>query len=332
MKIIYIFRAPSKERSIERVFEPIAQCMCRGCHVSKSYAKRWKVWPISMIYNILKYTLYSYFQKEAIFHITGDVQYVACLMNPSNTIITIHDCVTLHNENTPSWFNRLVYELWYKRPLERLTKITCISEATYQDLVHFFPWVKDKLVVIPNPISPDFKYTPKEFYSKCPTILHIGTRSNKNLDRVIQALDSVICRLVIIGELTDKQKALLEKHKINYKNLVHISDEEIVAAYKNADIISFPSLFEGFGLPIIEGQVIGRPVLTSNREPMCSVAGKGALFVDPESVNSIHEGFMKLISDSSLYNSINERGQMNAIKYNIDAISNKFFELYSKKK
>lgn len=330
MKIIYIFRHQSNERSIERVFEPIIQCMKNQGHfVKKDFAKSCKFWPLSMLYNMVRYAVYSYLRKDNIFHITGDIQYVSCFMNPSNTIMTIHDCVSLHNENTPIWLKRLVYKLWYEIPLKRLKTITCISNATYQDIISFFPWAKDKLIVIPNPISSDFKLIPKDFNKIQPQILHIGTRSNKNLERVIQALDGINCKLIIIGILSEEQKCLLKKHKINYENRFHISDEEIITEYIKADIISFPSVFEGFGMPIIEGQTIGRPVLTSDLEPMRSVAGKGALLVDPYSIDSIHQGFTKLIEDIDYYDSINENGQLNAQNYNINKILSSYLDIYN---
>lgn len=331
MKIIYIFRSPSKERSIERVFEPIMQYMVhQGNYVNKDFAKKWKLWPFSMLYNIIRYAIYSYLKRNHVFHVTGDIQYVSCFMNPSNTIMTIHDCVSLHNNDTPTWLKKFVYTFWYEMPLKRLKKITCISNATYRDVISFFPWVKDKLVVIPNPISSDFQYAPKIPNTLHPTILHIGTRGNKNLERVIKALEGINCKLVIIGVLSIEQKFLLAKYKIDYENRFHISDEEILTEYKNADIISFPSLFEGFGMPIIEGQSIGRPVLTSNREPMRSVAGNDALLVNPESIESIRDGFVKLIYDNNYYNKIVNSGRLNAEQYNLNTISANYVEIYSK--
>ncbi len=330
MRITYIFRHQSNERSIERVFEPIIQYMNDQGHlVKKDFAKSYKFWPFSLFYNMVRYAVYSYLKKDNIFHITGDVQYVSCFMNPSNTIMTIHDCISLHNENTPIWLKKLVYKLWYEIPLKRLKTITCISNATYQDIISFFPWAKDKLRIIPNPISPDFKPITKDFNKIQPRILHVGTRSNKNLERVIQALNGISCKLIIIGVLSEEQKCLLKKYKISYENRFHISDKEIITEYIRADIISFPSLFEGFGMPIIEGQTIGRPVLTSNREPMSFIAGQNAALVYPESVESIRNGFLKLINSKDYYDKVVENGLINAEKYNIKTIVSKYLEIYN---
>lgn len=330
MNITYIFRVPGKERSIERVFEPIMQNMSTdGHHVKVSFVKSCKLWPLTMVYNMVRYAITSYYHSDRIYHITGDVQYIACWMNPKNTIMTIHDCVTLHNEHTSKWFKILVYRLWYEKPLHRLRQLTCISEATREDLVQFFPWVDEKLTVIDNPVGAEFVSYPKVFNADKPVILHVGTRSNKNLERVIEALDGIHCTLDVIGKLTEEQERLLSLHKIDYQNRFHVSNQEILQAYQYADIISFPSLFEGFGMPIIEGQTIGRPVLTSDREPMKSVVGRGACLVDPESVDSIHQGFVKLIEDSEYRNKVNEAGIENAKKYSIVSIATQYSILFN---
>ena len=88
--------------------------------------------------------------------------------------------------------------------------------------------------------------------------------------------------LSIIGNLSKKQKYLLTKNNINFKNYVGISLKSLINKYIKCDILVFTSVYEGFGLPILEAQKIGRPVITSNIQPMKYVAGKGALLVNPK--------------------------------------------------
>lgn len=330
MKITYIFRSPSKERSIERVFAPIMEQMKADRHkVHESFSKTSRLWPLSMLYNIIKYSVVS--RQKGVFHITGDIQYVACLMNPKNTILTIHDCVMLHNENAPVWLKKMVYKLWYEIPLKRLKYITCISETTRQDLISFFPWIANKVIVIPNSVNTNFEYREKKFNMEKPVILHIGTRTNKNLERVIQALNGINCHLKIIGKLSENQIKLLADNKIYYSNDIHISDEQIVKEYEEADIISFPSLFEGFGMPIIEGQTVGRPVVTSNQEPMKSVAGEGAVLVSPTNIEDIKNAFLTLIENSEYRKKVIEAGLMNARLFRASNIASLYLEYYKDK-
>lgn len=327
MDITYIFRTQSQQRSIERVFEPIIERMkASGHNVTVEFAVKKKSLLATLWSNMWHFRKVS--QKQ-ICHITGDVQYVACLMNPNNTILTIHDLIPLHNKNVPWYSKFLCYWLWYYIPLKRLNHITCISEATKRDLLTFFPWAEKKITVINNPVDDSFTFIPKEFNTECPRILHIGTKPNKNLSRVIEALAGIKCHLRIIGKLPDVEKELLQRYKIDYSNAFGISDAQIVEEYKQADIISFPSTFEGFGMPIIEGQTTGRIVVTSDREPMRSIAGSGAILVDPEDVQSIKEGFTSSISKEGM-SVLLSHGKTNALKYSPNEILNKYLLQYNK--
>lgn len=326
MEITYIFRTPSNQRSIERVFEPIIDQMKKDGHsVDTQFARSGRNL-FSTLWKNMRY--FSKLSKSRLCHITGDVQYVACMMNPDNTILTIHDLVPLHNKNVP-WYSKLLcYWLWYYIPLRRLKIVTCISESTRQDLISFFPWAKDKLVVVPNPVDPTFKFVSKDFLVEYPRILHIGTKSNKNLIRVIEALDGIPCHLRIIGKIPSFEKQRLTELGIDYSNEEFVTDSQIVQEYIDCDIVSFPSLFEGFGMPIIEGQSTGRIVLTSELEPMKSVAGEGAIFVDAYSVESIRHAFKNIISNQDDRNNVAVAGIKNSRQYTISAIYKKYNNIY----
>lgn len=88
-------------------------------------------------------------------------------------------------------------------------------------------------------------------------ILHIGTRENKNLFRVIQALHNISCELRIIGELTEEQIAALRKYGINYIVKTHLTDNEIVKEYRECDIVSFPSIYEGLVCQLLKDRLQG---------------------------------------------------------------------------
>lgn len=328
MRITYIFRTQSKQRSIERVFEPIIETMKdEGHEVDVEFTVQGRGFIHTLWKNMWHFRKIS---KHRICHITGDVQYVACLMNPKHTILTIHDLVPLHNKKVPWYSKWLCYWLWYYFPLRRLKRVTCISEATRQDLISFFPWAKNRISVVTNPISPEFKFVPKDFNQNCPTILHVGTKTNKNLLRVIEALAGINCHLRVIGRIPDEEKEALNRFHINFSNEEFVTDNQIVQEYEKCDIVSFPSLFEGFGMPIIEGQTTGRAVLTSDIEPMKTVAGKNACLVDPNSVDSIRRGFMRLINDHKYRKLVVHSGVENAQMYTPLSITNLYKQVYDK--
>lgn len=326
MKITYIFRTQSNQRSIERVFEPIIQTMkAEGHDVNVEFTMQGNGLIPTLWKNIWHFRKIS---KQRICHITGDVQYVACLMNPKHTILTIHDLVPLHNKKVPWYSKWLCYWLWYYFPLKRLKRVTCISEATRQDLISFFPWAKNKISVVTNPVSPEFKYVPKDFNQNCPTILHVGTKTNKNLLRVIEALTGINCHLRVIGRIPYEEKEALKRFNIDFSNEEFVTDKQIIQEYGKCDIVSFPSLFEGFGMPIIEGQTTGRAVLTSDIDPMKTVAGKNACLVNPNSVDSIRHGFMRIIKDQKFRKHVILEGVENAKKYTPQSITNMYQQIY----
>ena len=84
--------------------------------------------------------------------------------------------------------------------------------------------------------------------------------------------------MILVGQLNDQIIYELNLNNIKYKNLVSIKMKKLIYEYYNSDILLFPSNYEGFGVPILEAQTIGRPVITSKLEPMISIAGKGAFF------------------------------------------------------
>lgn len=319
--VTMLFRNIKSGFSIHKVFKPIIS-KCKTITVKEAPRHLAGLGDIILNLRWIKKNM----PKCGIIHMTGGPHYFLLALRNRKTVLTVHDLVWLRNsKGLKHWLFRW---LWFKLPIAIADKITCISDTTKRELENLFPESASKTCTIYNPVAAEFSYCPKQFNADCPRILHVGTAWNKNTSRVIEALKDINCKLVIVGKLTEEIVHWLKEYHVNHENLVDITDEELATEYQKADIISFPSIFEGFGMPIIEGQTTGRPVLTSNIPPMTEIAGDAACFVSPYDTSEIREGFLRIINDEAYRNELISRGLENAKRFDANIIAEQYNELY----
>lgn len=265
--------------------------------------------------------------KKDINHITGDIHYCIISLIGCKSILTIHDTAIV-DYNNQSRLQKLYHRwLWYRIPLKYATKVTCISESTKCLLSKYSS--RNDIQVIYNAIDPSFKTVLKDQSIMPYKILVIGTNPNKNLERTIKALRGIHCKLTIVGTLSDKQRELLEECNIVFENKVNLTDNEVIEEYTKCDIVSFISLFEGFGMPIVEANKTGRPVITSTIPVLKEVAGKSAVFVDPTNEDDMHNGFVQLFTDACLRQRCVDEGLENVKRFSADKISQQYKDIYN---
>ena len=223
--------------------------------------------------------VYRHRNKKGINHLTGGVNYCVMSLIGCKSILTIHDTVFMDFNRSSKLMKLYMEWMWLKIPLRFATKVVCISNETKKRICAYSS--RKDIEVIHNAIDSSFKTILKDQSLPPKHILMIGTSPNKNVERTIQALQGLDCELTIVGHLTDSQRNLLSACGIRYRQSVNLTDEEIIHAYVCCDIVSFVSLFEGFGMPVIEANKVGRPVITSDIPVIREVAGDSAVFGDP---------------------------------------------------
>lgn len=323
MKIVYIYRSTvSGNYSMEELFEQI----------SASISFNFNVEVVHYVYNPSK----SIFQNVKIikaynadvYHITGAINYLSLFLPRSKTILTVHD-LGHWNRTLKGWRKWIYYWIWLKIPFNWSRRIICISDFTYYTLKKYVDIGKDKIRVIPNPLSSIYKGEPlcKPMPFK-PLILQIGSGHNKNIEGLINAVQGLNIELLLVRKPDTLIQTKLQELGIAYQWKSYLTAEEVRQCYMMADILFFASFYEGFGMPIIEAQACGCPVITSTLASMPEVAGEGALLVDPLNPAEIRRAIISLIQNETKRLELINLGFVNCKRFDLNITAKHYYELY----
>lgn len=324
-RIVHFERRPfSNHYSIEIIFQLVR------AHLKEKYI--FCVKPARFhsngIFKRLYNTLEPLFFRGNVYHVLGDTYYQAIFLPKKCTILTLHGGLLPFGgvSHLANWFYK---KFWYELPARHATIITTVSAFSKKDILSVLDVPPEKIVVIHNPVQPIFTYTPKKFNSTKPIILQIGTFPLKNLTRLVLALEGVSCHLRIVGEPSKADLQLLYNKNIEYSVIKNLSPQEMFEEYKRCDILSFISIYESFGIPIVEAQAVGRPVLTSNTTAMPEVAGAAsACYVNPLDVQDIKKGIFQIIENEYFRNNIIAQGLENVKRFDARKIAAQYAALY----
>lgn len=326
IKVVFLCRKPLKmgNFSIEIFFRLVRE------NLKEPFVPVYRQMPFlnNGFFKRLGNAIYCLLNQGDINHITGDIHYVTAFLKKKKTILTVLDCGMLHQ--TKGFKYKFFKWLWYTIPNSRTAKYTAISQATKEDIIKFTGCDESKVKVVYVSINSAFTKQTKTFNVKEPRILQIGTAFNKNIERLTEALKGIPCKLVIVGKVQDNIIAGLNNNGINYEIIDRrLTDEEIIQEYHKCDILSFISTLEGFGMPIVEANAIGRVVITGNVTSMPEVAGNAAHLVDPFSIDEMKKGLLKIIKDEKYRNELIENGYSNCKRFSIETITAEYMKLYS---
>jgi len=296
-KILFIFRKPNKGNfSIEKVYHNIVDKL-KDLSDNPFIIEKKELKKNYDIITFFTFFMSSLFSNNKIVHITGGCNYMVMAFPFKTKVLTIHD---LFHFKKKSNLKGTIYDLfYYYLPIRFSNYVVVVSENTKQDVLTNFSIKEDRIIIKHNPlIIPSESITYRErSYSKEQVInvMQIGDKPLKNYRRLIEATKDLNVFYNFIHANDNVIKELIYKFNIQDKSKIHteITDDELYVQYNVNDVLYFASEAEGFGLPIIEAQAFGMQIITSNIPPM-SVIGKGTILVDPFSVSSIKEGFVKL--------------------------------------
>jgi glycosyltransferase involved in cell wall biosynthesis len=254
------------------------------------------------------------------------------LVSPCPAVITIHDLSFLRFPNLFRPANRLYLKTLTQLSARRAHRLIAVSRYTAAETTRLLGVPQERVDVVYHGINPAFRPLPNDEvmafrrHRGLPErfVLFVGTlEPRKNLVRLVEAFSHVRdgqVRLVLVGgkgwlydELFAKVEALGLGSEVIFPG--YVMSEELPLWYNAAHALAYPSLYEGLGLPVLEAQACGTPVLTSNASSLPEAGGDAALMADPHDVESLAAGLKRLLTDESLRYQCRERGLAHAARF-----------------
>lgn len=260
------------------------------------------------------------------------------------TVVTIHDLIFIRFPELYRPWDRRIYMKKFRYACKIADLIIAVSKQTANDVNQFFGIDESKIKVIYQGCNPVFrkelnnsernsiikKYGFPESY-----ILYVGTiEERKNLLSLIKAIDMAKIKLplVVIGRRTGyfkKVKEFIDQHKIkNIYFLETILNEDLPAVYQQAEVFVYPSIFEGFGIPVIESLYSRTPVITSKNGCFPEAGGPSSVYVDPNNIEELADAIKRVVEDSSLRQKMINEGYNYAFNFNDNMVAENIMNAY----
>jgi glycosyltransferase involved in cell wall biosynthesis len=249
------------------------------------------------------------------------------------TVITIHDLTHLHfySKRHIIYYNSII-----KKLLRNVNHVITVSDYTRKEFIEWSGVGWDKITRIYNAVGADFTQAGSKYSLGKPYVLYVGNRRYyKNVLGLMRAFkESGLAErgflLALSGEVDSECSILARELKLDDSvvYLGFIPEKELYSVYRGAHALAFVSLYEGFGLPILEAMASGIPVLTSIGSSMSEVAGGAALLVDPNSVQSIASGLQSVCLDYDVREKLINLGLGNAMNFSWDKTAKQYWDLF----
>ena len=282
-----------------------------------------------------------------LFHAT---HYVLPPLLRGRAVVTIHDIIhLLYPQFLPNRAAHFYARYMIRRALSRADRIVTVSYNSKRDLVDYFGVPASRIEVIYNGVSPRFRPdVPPEERERVarahglttPYLLFLGgEKPHKNLQAVVRAYaealrEASLPHVLALAGPPPKSPARLEAliSALDLEDRVRrpgrIEEADLPGLVAGADVLLYPTLYEGFGLPVVEAMACGTPVLTSSTSALQEIAGGYAYLVDPMDVQAIARGIVALATDEKMRGDFRELGKKRALDFSWDKAAEKTLEVY----
>jgi glycosyltransferase involved in cell wall biosynthesis len=263
-------------------------------------------------------------------------------------VVTIHDLIFFRYPEFYKSIDRRIYAKKTQYSCQAADKVIAVSEQTKRDIVEFLDIEPDKIEVVYQGCNPLYyqrlekesrQLVGNKYGLPSSYVLYVGTiEARKNLLNVVKAMHAggISLPLVVVGKPTPYmemvQRYIHEKNVENVYFLHGVPLEDLPAIYQMAVVFVYPSMFEGFGIPILEALNSGVPVITSKGSCFSEAGGKAALYTDPERVDELTEAIRMVIGDPGLQKRMIAEGHQHSLKFRENIISGKLMKIYTEVK
>lgn len=304
--------------------------------IDKKLRSRWRSYGITDVLNEKHIDVYHGLSNELPFNISNF---------KGKKIVTTHDLIFMRYPKLYPFIDRKIYNKKFRHACDSADVIIAISEETKRDIEHFYFVPENKIKVIYQSCDPVYYegYTEEETNGvirkhNLPEnfILYVGTiEERKNLLTIVKALKDVKdIPLVVVGNKRsyyDRVIEYIKDHNMQERVIFpeNVTNEELPSLYRKAMIFVFPSVYEGFGIPIIEALTSRTPVITSKGSCFPEAGGPDSIYVDPHDEQAMAESIRQLISSEKMRKEMAEKGFAYSKRFHPAVISNQLMELYN---